>query len=233
MKIIKSDRIIVVLAIMFSLVSMTLPALVKSPPEKALLPNGLRVIVVEDKSLPVAAAGLIFNSSVYYQKNCNSGLGRIYRSLLESAGFAGESRYDFNARLEKVGILNEFGGGQDMFYAAATGNADQLPLILESLCRLGFSLKPEAKDFDTAKNEAVRYAASARKFPQSTGLMERMIWKDLYPDQAVDCRGPVNEEKLAKIELSDLKAFAETVFVPNNAVLVVIGDVSASDVFTA
>ncbi len=233
MKIIKSDRIIVVLALMFSLVGMTLPALVKSPPEKALLPNGLRVIVVEDKSLPVAAAGLIFNSSVYYQKNCNSGLGRIYRSLLESAGFAGENRYDFNARLEKVGILNEFGGGQDMFYAAATGNADQLPLILESLCRLGFSLKPEAKDFDTAKNEAVRYAASARKFPQSTGLMERMIWKDLYPDQAVECRGPINEEKLAKIELSDLKAFAETVFVPNNAVLVVIGDVSASDVFTA
>jgi len=233
MKIIKSDRIILVLAVVFSLVSMSPSALVKSPPEKALLPNGLRVIVVEDKSLPVAAAGLIFNSSVYYQKNCNSGLGRIYRSLLESAGFAGESRYDFNARLEKVGILNEFGGGQDMFYAAATGNADQLPLILESLCRLGFSLKPEAKDFDTAKNEAVRYAASARKFPQSTGLMERMIWKDLYPDQAVECRGPIIEEKLAKTELNDLKAFAESIFVPNNAVLVVIGDVSASDVFAA
>jgi len=118
MKIIKSDRVSLVLLVIFTLVTVHLSALVKSPPEKAILPNGLRVIVVEDKSLPVAAVGLLFNTRVFYQNNRNSGLGRIYRSLIESADFVGESRFDFNARLEKVGVINEFGGGQDMFYAA-------------------------------------------------------------------------------------------------------------------
>lgn len=233
MKIIKSDRIYLALIILFSLVTMQLSALVKSPPEKAILPNGLRVIVVEDKSLPVVAAGLIFNAHVFYQNNCNSGLGRIYRSLLDSAGFAAESRFDFNARLEKVGIINEFGGGQEMFYAACNGNADHLKLILESLYNLGFNLKPTAEDFNRAKDDAVRFAASVKKFPRSTGHMERMIWKDIYPDRSVECHAPISEELLAKAQIENLTDFTASIFVPNNAVLVVIGDVVASDVFAA
>lgn len=233
MKIIKSDRISLALIILFTLVSMQLSALVKSPPEKAILPNGLRVIVVEDKSLPVVAAGLIFDTQAYFQSNCNSGLGRIYRSILDSADFAGESRFDFNARLERVGITNEFGGGQNMFYAACNGNADHLKLILESLYNLGFNLKPAVEDFNRAKEEAVRYAASAKKFPRSTGLMERQIWKDIFPDHSVECHGPISEELLAKAQIEHLADFTTSIFVPNNAVLVVIGDVVASDVFAA
>lgn len=233
MKIIKSDRVSLVLLVIFTLVTVHLSALVKSPPEKAILPNGLRVIVVEDKSLPVAAVGLLFNTRVFYQNNRNSGLGRIYRSLIESADFVGESRFDFNARLEKVGVINEFGGGQDMFYAACNGNAHHLPLMFEGLYNLGFNLKPVDADFNRAKDETIRHVASVKKFPRSGGFMERLLWKDLYSGSDAECHGPVDESKLAKAQFGDLKAFTDSVFVPNNAVLVVVGDVSASNVFTA
>lgn len=233
MKIIKVKFVAVALVCAFTLISMSLLALVKSPPEKAILPNGLRVIVVEDKSLPVAAAGLIFNTRTFYQNNCNSGLGRIYRSIIDSAGFKNESRFDFNARLEKVGIINEFGGGQDIFYAACNGNAENLDLMLESLGNIGFNLQPSIEDFDRAKNEAIRFVKSCGKYPTSTGLMERMIWKDLYPDQAVECHGPISADMLEKAQLEDLKNFSASIFVPNNAVLVIIGDVTASNVFTS
>jgi len=62
MNIIKRNIATLVLISVFALVAGNLFALVKSPPEKAILPNGLRVIVVEDRSLPVAAAGIIFNT---------------------------------------------------------------------------------------------------------------------------------------------------------------------------
>lgn len=233
MKINRSNRVTLALAVIFTLVTMHLAALVKSPPEKAILPNGLRVIVVEDKSLPVAAAGLIFDSGVFYKHNCNAGLGKIYRQLLSSAGFADESRFDFNARLEKVGIITEFGGGQEMFYAACNGNANQLPLMLEALYKLGFNLKPANEDFNHAKDEALRFVASARKFPRTAGLMERQIWKDLYPDKSVECNGPIDDQKLAGVQLKDMEPFTANIFVPNNAVLVIIGDVTVSDVITA
>ena len=233
MKIINPQRISLALAVLFTFATMQLTALVKSPPEKAILPNGLRVIVVEDKSLPVAAAGLIFDSGVHYRHSCNAGLGSIYHRLLSSAGFADESRFDFNARLEKVGIINEFGGGQDMFYAACNGNANQLPLMLEALYKLGFNLKPQAEDFDQAKDEAHRFVMSSRKFPRTGGLMERQIWKDLFPDQLAECHGPIDEQLLAKVQIKELETFVSEIFVPNNAVLVVIGDVTASEVITA
>ncbi|KAF1082074.1 MAG: hypothetical protein GQF41_1714 [Candidatus Rifleibacterium amylolyticum] len=215
----------------FVLVAGSLFALVKSPPERAILPNGLRVIVVEDRSLPVAAAGIIFNTHPYYLNNCNSGIGRIYRSLIESADFAGETRFDFNARLESVGIINEFGGGQEMFYAACNGNAESLDTMLDSLHSIAFKLKPTEADFSQAKDEAIRFVRSAKKYPKSTGLMERMMWKDLYQDAAIECHGPISEEKLAGAEFKDLNGFISSIFVPNNAVLVVIGDIQAVDVF--
>lgn len=217
----------------FVLVNLNLMALVKSPPEKAILPNGLKVIVVEDKSLPVVAAGLIFNAAPYYLNNCNSGIGNIYKSLIESADFKNETRFDFNARLEKVGILSEFGGSQEMLYAACNGNKENLDLILESLFNLSFNLKPSVEVFDKAKDSALRHLKTSQKFPQSSGLMEKMIWKDLYPDLANDCHGPINQEMLEKAQLGHVDAFVASVLVPNNAVLVIIGDVSASDVFAA
>lgn len=217
----------------FVLVAGSLFALVKSPPERAILPNGLRVIVVEDRSLPVAAAGIIFNTHPYYLNNCNAGIGRIYRSLIESADFVGETRFDFNARLESVGIINEFGGGQEMFYAACNGNAENLDMMLDSLHGIAFRLKPTEADFSQAKEEAVRFVRSAQRYPKSTGLMERMMWKDLYQDAAIECHGPTSEEKLAGTEFANLDSFVTSIFVPNNAVLVVIGDVKASEVFSA
>ncbi len=217
----------------FVLVAGSLFALVKSPPERAILPNGLRVIVVEDRSLPVAAAGIIFDTHPYYHSNCNAGIGRIYRSLIESADFTGETRFDFNARLESVGIINEFGGGQEMFYAACNGNAENLDMMLDSLHSIAFKLKPTAADFSQAKDEAIRFVKSAQRYPKSTGLMEKLMWKDLYHDPAIECHGPISEEKLAGAEFTDINSFVTSIFVPNNAVLVVIGDVHAADVFTA
>ncbi|NLF97862.1 MAG: insulinase family protein [Candidatus Riflebacteria bacterium] len=233
MTIIKRNYTYWVILSAFILVAGSLFALVKSPPEKVILPNGLRVIVVEDRSLPVAAAGIIFNTHPYYLNNCNAGIGRIYRSLIESADFENETRFDFNARLESVGIINEFGGGQEMFYAACNGNAENLDMMLDSLHSIAFRLKPTDADFAQGKYEAIRYVKSAKRYPKSTGLMEKMMWKDLYHDSAIECHGPISESKLAEAEFADLKNFTSSIFVPNNAVLVVIGDIQATEVFKA
>ncbi|MBU1108509.1 MAG: insulinase family protein, partial [Candidatus Riflebacteria bacterium] len=233
MNLIKRNLATLVLIGAFAMVATNLCALVKSPPEKAILPNGLRVIVVEDRSLPVAAAGIIFNTHPYYISNCNNGIGRIYRSLIESSDFTGETRFDFNARLESVGIINEFGGGQEMFYAACNGNAESLDMMLDSLNKIAFNLKPSEADFSRAKDDALRFVKSAQRFPRSTGLMQKQIWKDLYPNLAVECNSPINEEKLSETQFGNLESFVTNVFVPNNAVLVIIGDVQATEVFKA
>ncbi len=213
------------------LYSSQLLALIKSPPEKAILPNGLRVIVVEDKSLPLAAAGLVFDVQNIGHADCNSGFSKIYGSLLQNSGFNEKTRYDFNAELEQVGIISEFASSQEGFFMACQGNADQIGKIFEALNRLGFQLKPAADDFGQAKGEALRFLKTSRKFPLSTGLMGRQIYQDLFPHLAPECHGPIDEERLNRVDFSGLEGYINKVFVPNNAVLVVVGDVNASDIF--
>ena len=230
MDIIKKYLLVVaVVSILFS--STGAYALIKSPPEKAILPNGMRVIVVEDKSLPLAAVGLMFNVQIAAEKNCNSGLGKIYQHLLKNSGFADQTRYGFNADLEKVGIITEVAANSEVFYAACQGNADQLPEMLEAVKKLGFKLKPQAKEFAAAKNEAIRFFKTSQRFPLSSGLMARKMWKDIYPGLNYECHGPILPEKLNRTQFKDLKKFAHKVFVPNNAVLVVVGDANATKVF--
>lgn len=213
------------------LCSAQLFALIKSPPEKAILPNGMRVIVVEDKSLPLAAVSLVFNAQATSHDNCNSGLSRIYRSLLENSGFDGQSRYDFNAELEKVGIISDFGSSQEAFFTACQGNADQVEKMLTAINKLGFMLKPDSSDFTQAKDATLRFLKTGRKYPLSSGRMTRAAWQDLFPGHSSECHGPIDEEQLNRVEISQLNKFGKKVFVPNNAVLVVVGDVVASDIF--
>lgn len=213
------------------LIPVQLCALVKSPPEKAILPNGLRVIVVEDTSLPIAAAGLIFDSVPYYMQQDNSGLGRIYSSMMRHSSFANESRYDFNARLESAGVLTEFGGGRDQFYAACHGGSENVEVMMEALRKIGFNLKPVENEFNRAKEETLRFVQTSSRFPLTTGLLQRQLWRDLYSDNASACLGPIGPERLARSEFSNLDDFVSSIFVPNNAVLVVVGDVKASHVF--
>ncbi|MGM0598801.1 MAG: M16 family metallopeptidase [Candidatus Rifleibacteriota bacterium] len=221
--------VIAVFSILFS--STGAYALIKSPPEKAILPNGMRVVVVEDKSLPMAAVGLMFDTQVAAATNCNRGLGQIYQHLLRNSGFADQTRYGFNAELEKVGIMTEFAANSEVFYSACQGNADQLLTMLEAVKKLGFLLKPDPEDFATAKNEAIRFLKNSKRFPLSSGLMTRKMWKDIYPGLNYECHGPIKNNKLNRTQFKDLEAFAQEVFVPNNAVLVVVGDVNATDVF--
>lgn len=233
MRKINSKLTALMLISVFVLINLSAMALVKSPPEKAILPNGLRVIVVEDKSLPVVAAGLILNNAPYFLEKGNDGMGSIYQALMETADFTDESRFDFNAALEKVGIAATFAGSRRMLYVACNGNNDNLGTILNSLYKLSFSLKPSTDNFDKAKDSVLRQMKTAVKYPRTSGYMEQLAWNDLYPDHAHHGNGPIDQEKLEKLQFENIKDYSDRILRPNNAVLVIIGDVNASEVFKA
>lgn len=55
------------IAFLFSFVAHYAEALVKYPPEYAVLPNGMKVIAIEDNSLPIISAGLFFDAGEFYE----------------------------------------------------------------------------------------------------------------------------------------------------------------------
>lgn len=220
------------LCFVFILNYISLDAVVKFPPERAILPNGLRVVVVQDKSLPLAAGTILFDTSSFYYTNPNIGVDTIYTSLLRYAQTGQSSRFDFNEELESLGLLPEFGAYNDYIHASFDGSSEDVNTIIQALYSIGFDLQPSQEDFTRAKNTALRQLETNKRFPSASGLMERQIWSDLFGDEIPSCLAPICHEGLNSIEFSDVEQFQNEVFLPNNAVVVIVGDVNSSEIFT-
>ena len=206
-------------------------ALVKSPPQKAILPNGMRVIAVEDKSLPIVSAGLLFGYQATDQRFFDSGIGEIAVQLIRNADTESRSRFEINSDMEKAGLMPQFGSKLPVFYMGCQGPAENLLQILGVFKDVGFKLKPTKDDFRNAKGHARSKLNTRKAFPLHTGYLEDQLWKDLYGVNGCGVSKAYTKEKLEKVGFENYQNFASELFVPNNAVLVVVGNVNASSVF--
>lgn len=206
-------------------------ALVKSPPEKAILPNGLRVIAVEDRSLPILAATLLVD--VGWTSSCprHPSLAHLAESLLETADTAKGSRFDLVARLEQAGARITTSSGFAGTAVAIEAGRDALTDVLQALRAIGFELQPSEANLDTARQQVIRRMRDARSFPLATGYLERRAIQHLFPGTPIANAIWPDEADFGRVTLAQVQEFLGRAFVPNNAVLVVVGDVDPASVF--
>jgi predicted Zn-dependent peptidase len=206
-------------------------ALIKSPPEKAILPNGMRIIAVEDKSLPIVSAGLLFQFQSIGEKFDNSGIGDIAVKLIRDADTEDRSRFEINQHTEKLGLMPQYGSNLPVFFMGCQGPAENLSHIFTLFKDVGFKLKPTKDDFRQAKEHARSRLSTRKAFPLQTGYLEDQLWQDVYGLKGCGAGRFYTQENLSKLEFEDYKTFSRKLFVPNNAVLVVVGNINASDIF--
>lgn len=208
------------------LLAASLPVLAQDVPvEKYSLPNGMTVILHVDHSLPVATINIWYRVGSKDELPQRSGFAHLFEHLM----FMGTERVpngDFDRLMEAGGGANNASTSSDRTDYYSSGPAALLPTLLwldadrlEDLARAMDSKKVDLQR-DVVLNE-LRQSYENRPYGRANLAIEYL----LYPlDHPYHYSAIGTEADLKAAQVSDVKDFFATYYVPNNASLVVAGD---------
>jgi len=195
------------------------------------LPNGLTLIVHEDHSVPIVTTNVWFHVGSGDEKVGRTGFAHLFEHLM----FMGSQHAEypqFDRLLEAAGANNNGSTTEDRtnYYEAGPSSSLRLMLWLEA-DRLGWLLPTMDKPKVDLQRDVVKNERRQNYENQPYGLVGDVAPKLMYP-AGHPCSWPVigSMADLSAASVEDVKDFFRTYYAPNNATLVVAGDVSTAEV---
>lgn len=195
--------------------------------EKFTLANGLRVIVHHDKSTPIVAMNILYDVGARDENPNQTGFAHLFEHLM-FGGSLNIPKYD--EPLEKVGGENNAFTSNDVtnYYLTLPKQNLETGFWLESdrMYRLAFS----EKSLEVQRNvvsEEFRQTHLNQPYGDVWMLMRPMVYK-AHPYQWPTIGKEISHITDAKME--DVRAFYDKFYNPNNAVMVISGDVETDEI---
>ena len=196
--------------------------------ENTTLANGLKVVIVPDTSAPVVTVGVYYKIGFRLEPQGRSGFAHLFEHMM----FQGSANAP---KMQHIKLINSSGGVLNgsthydvtNYYEAVPSNALERVLWLEA-----DRMRALQVDDENLRNQrdVVKEEVRVNVMNQPYGGFP---WLDLPP---VAFRNWANAHNfygdfadLDAADLSDVQAFFKTYYVPNNAVLLVLGDVKADE----
>jgi zinc protease len=193
------------------------------------LPDGLRVILHEDHSVPMVTVNMWYHVGSARERTGRTGFAHLFEHLM----FMGSGHVkpgEFDEWLESAGGDNNGSTENDRtnYWINVPANSLELALFLES-DRMGYlldSMTPKTVDAqrDVVKNER-RQSVENRPY----GMAEVVLGEMLYPE-GHPYHWPVigYMDDLTAASYDDVVAFFKKYYAPSNASLVVAGDLDVA-----
>ncbi len=219
-----------------SLLTAALPALAAGGPltipyEMFRLPNGLTVIVHEDRSRPVVAVNLWYHVGSAREAPGRTGFAHLFEHIMFN-GSKNVPMGAFDQWLEGVGGDNNGSTTADRtdYWALVPSNAVETALFLES-DRMGWLLDTMTAERVNQQRDVVKNERRQSYENRPYGMAEILIGEALFPKDH-PYHWPVigYMDDLSAASDDDVKNFFRTWYGPANASLVLAGDI---DVRTA
>lgn len=188
------------------------------------LPNGLRVVVLPDRSSPVAAVSMLYDVGFRSEPEGRSGFAHLFEHMM----FQGTKRVprgEFDRLvLGNGGVLNGMTTPDyTVYYEVVPSSAIELALFLEADRMRSLVLDQENLDNQRAVvQEEIRLNVLNRPYGKFPWIQLPEVMFDTYPN-AHDGYGSF--EDLDAASLGDIRRFFSRFYRPANAVLSICGDV--------
>ena len=212
-----------------SLSAQTPPRVLEVPYVQFTLANGLTVILHRDTSVPVVSVNVWYHVGSANEQPGRTGLAHLFEHLMfEGSGHVAEGAFD--TLLEAAGASNN--GSTDLdrtnYFIDLPANALELALFLES-DRMAYLLDTMSSERVDGQREVVknerRQSYENRPYGMASIELDRMLWPPTHP-YSWPTIGSMEDLTAARYE--DIVAFFKTHYAPNNASLVIAGDIDIS-----
>lgn len=192
------------------------------------LKNGMRVIVSEDHSSPVASTVIIYNVGARDEVKGKSGFAHLFEHMMFE-GSKNIPKGEFFKHVQSAGgtVNASTHEGYTDYYIKLPSNHVELAFWLESdrMKSLAVTEDNFKNQLDTVKEEK-RLRIDNKPYVPAELLMEELVfdnWANAHPTIGYF-------KDLESSTVKDVKKFFDTYYVPNNAVMAVVGDVDSNDI---
>ncbi len=193
------------------------------------LPNGLRVVLHEDHTVPLLTVNVWYDVGSAREKPGRTGFAHLFEHLM-FMGSAHAKYGVFDQLLEATGGSNNASTAADRtnYYIDVPSNALDLALFLES-DRMGFLLDAMSPKTVDAQRDVVKNERRESYENTPYGMASIEIAKLLYPE-GHPYRWPTigNMEDLTAASFEDVVEFFKKYYQPANASLVIAGDIQTA-----
>ncbi|WP_291116737.1 M16 family metallopeptidase [Flavobacterium sp. UBA6135] len=193
-------------------------------PQTFELPNGLKVLVVENHKLPRVSYSLTIDTPPYAE-GAKKGVSDLTGALMGN-GTKTVSKDDFNEEVDFLGASINFSSNG----AFASGLSKYSQRILELMADGALNPLFTQDQFDKEKAKLIEGLKSQEK---SVPAIARRVENVLAYGKNHPRGEYVSEETVNAISLEDVKQNYITYFTPSNAYLVIVGDVKFNEVKSA
>ncbi len=221
----------VVLALFIAFFAAPVPAAAQNkvdiPYQKFVLDNGLTLIVHEDHKAPIVAFNVWYHVGSKNEKSGKTGFAHLFEHLM----FNGSENYndDYFKPMQKVGATDLNGTTNEdrtNYFENVPTPALDLVLFMES-DRMGH-LKGALNQARLDEQRGVVQNELRQSYNEPFGVTEDLIVKGTYPPghpYSWSVGGSIDDLNSGKLE--DFQQWFATYYGPNNAVVVVAGDIDA------
>lgn len=194
-------------------------------PFQTALANGLKLVIFEDKKLPLVSFRLIFRSGDVHEPSDSVGLNSAVASML-SEGTESYSSKQLAEEIERLGAHLSASSGSDTTSLSASSltlyASDILRLMAEMILKPTF---PE-EELDLYRRNTIEGLKFQRS--QANFLADEQISRIIYGEHPYSKVSPCAED-IEKLTREMLIRHQGRTFIPNNAVFIVVGDVERDE----
>jgi zinc protease len=190
-------------------------------PFETTLANGLQVVIVEDRRLPLVSFRLAFRSGDANDPASLPGLSDMMSHLLTEGTETRTSR-QLAEEVERIGATLNVGSGSDFTTVAGSALSIYSEEILELMADVTQRSSFPESELDLARENTKQMLIQQRAQPPF--LASERMSKVIFGEHPYARISPT-PESLDAMTREEMLRFRQATMVPNNAVMIIIGDV--------
>jgi zinc protease len=200
---------------------------VKFPPyEIRKLPNGLQVVLVSHQEQPSVSVRMIVRAGAAQDPKGKMGVAMLTATLLDQ-GAGKRTAEQIADAIDFVGGILTTGAGTDLTYISAVVLKDSLPLALELISDVVRRPTFAQQELDRQRQQALSGMKVSAEDPEA--VANQVIDRLIYGFHPYGLPGNGTVESLSSITRGDVADFHKQYYVPNNALIAVVGDVNPDE----
>lgn len=196
------------------------------PYQMVTLPNGLQVVVVSHHEQPSVSLRLLIKSGAAHDPKDKPGVAAMTAHLLDQ-GTTSRKAQEIATAIESVGGGIGVSAGNDLTFVNAVVLKNDLTLALDLLSDIVRNPSFSQEEIDRIRPQLLSSMQISYDDPDYIAdvVFDRLVY-GFHPYGRPSSGTP---QSAAQITREDLVAFHKANYVPSNAILAVVGDVTAAD----